>query len=83
MAAKAGSFSFDFSGVYTEIKPKELLAYNIDGGRITQIIFTPFEKKIKIVETFEAEKENPMEMQQQGWQNILDHFKKYVESTIL
>jgi hypothetical protein len=33
-----------------------------------------------VVETFEAESENSVELQRQGWQAILDNFKKYVES---
>ena len=32
-----------------------------------------------ITEKFEPEKENPVEMQQAGWQMILDNFKSYVE----
>jgi hypothetical protein len=35
---------------------------------------------IKVTETFEAENENPVEMQRVGWQAILDNFKKYVET---
>ncbi|NJM79533.1 MAG: polyketide cyclase [Flavobacterium sp.] len=80
MAAKDGSFGFDFSGVYTEVKTNEIIAYTMDDGRTVRILFTPFENQIKIIETFEAEKENPIEMQQQGWQNILDSFKKYIEN---
>nr|WP_240723591.1 SRPBCC family protein [Flavobacterium sp. J27] len=79
MAAKDGSFSFDFSGTYTEVKTNELLAYTLEDKRIVRIIFVPIADSIEIIETFEAENQNPMEMQQTGWQNILDNFKKYVE----
>jgi len=34
-----------------------------------------------IVETFEAESTNPLEMQRGGWQAILDNFKIYVEAS--
>ena len=34
----------------------------------------------RIVETFDPEQQNPIEMQRGGWQSILDNFKKYVES---
>lgn len=78
MAAKDGSFSFEFSGTYTAVKPNELLAYTLEDGRIVRIIFVPIKDQIQIIETFEAETQNPMEMQQTGWQNILDNFKKYV-----
>ena len=33
----------------------------------------------KVTETFDPEKENTIELQQMGWQNILNNFKKYVE----
>jgi hypothetical protein len=29
---------------------------------------------------FDANTQNPIEMQQQGWQSILNNFKKYVET---
>jgi hypothetical protein len=32
-----------------------------------------------LTEQFEPEKVNPSEMQQAGWQMILDNFKSYVE----
>lgn len=79
MAAKDGSFSFDFSGVYTEVKPNEIINYTMDDGRIARILFASIENQIKIVETFEAENQNSIEMQQTGWQSILDNFKKHVE----
>jgi len=33
-----------------------------------------------VIESFEAEDENTLELQQNGWQCILDNFKKYVEN---
>jgi len=33
-----------------------------------------------VVESFEAESTNPVEMQKTGWQAILDNFKKHVEA---
>jgi uncharacterized protein YndB with AHSA1/START domain len=80
MEAKDGSFGFDFWGLYDEIKTNELIAYTIGDGRKVKIIFTPAGNSTKIVETFEAEGTNPIEMQKGGWQNILDNFKKYTES---
>lgn len=80
MAAKDGSVSFDIVGTYSAIKTNELLHYTMEDGRIVKIIFVPFEGSVKIVETFEAENQNSMELQKQGWQNILDNFKTYVEN---
>jgi uncharacterized protein YndB with AHSA1/START domain len=80
MAAKDGSFSFDFGGVYTEVIENKLIAYTIEDGRKVNIIFTAAGNEVKITETFEAENENPIEMQKGGWQAILDSYKKYTET---
>jgi uncharacterized protein YndB with AHSA1/START domain len=80
MEAKDGSFGFDFWGVYDEIKTNELIAYTLGDDRKVKIIFTPAGNTTKIVETFEAENTNPVEMQKGGWQSILDNFKKYTET---
>ncbi len=80
MEAKDGSMGFDFGGTYHEIKAKELISYTLDDGRKVDIIFSSEGEQTKITETFEAENTNPVEMQREGWQAILDHFKKYAES---
>ncbi|OAN15418.1 MULTISPECIES: SRPBCC domain-containing protein [Exiguobacterium] len=79
MAAKDGSVGFDFSGVYLEVILYEKLAYTIDDGRHVTILFTANGDETEVVETFEAESTNPPEMQQAGWQAILDRFKAYAE----
>lgn len=81
MAAKDGSFSFDFTGVYTNIEEKSLIEYLMDDGRTAKIVFKPEGDAVKIIETFEAEDQNPIEMQRGGWQTILDNFKKLVEGS--
>ncbi len=81
MAAKDGSVSFDFCGIYTEVLPLELIAYKIEDGRTVQITFEKIsDNETKVTETFDPETENPAEMQQAGWQAILDNFKTYTES---
>ncbi|HEX9513576.1 MAG TPA: SRPBCC family protein [Puia sp.] len=80
MEAKDGSFGFDFGGVYDEVKTNEIIAYTIGDGRKVVIHFTGEGNKTKVVETFEAEGTNPIEMQRGGWQSILDNFKKYTEA---
>jgi uncharacterized protein YndB with AHSA1/START domain len=80
MAAKDGSFSFDFGGVYTNVQPHKLIEYTIGDGRKVKIAFAASGKQTKITETFDAEQENPIEMQRGGWQSILDNFKKYTEN---
>jgi len=80
MQAKDGTSGFDFSGVYDEIKTHELISYTMDDGRKVKITFHGPKNETKVVETFEAESTNSMEMQREGWQSILDSFKHYVET---
>ena len=80
MAAKDGSFSFDFGGEYTKVDPSKTIEYTMGDGRKVQVYFTEEKGQSHIVETFEPESMNPVEMQRGGWQAILDNFKKYTES---
>lgn len=80
MEAKDGSFGFDFGGTYNEVVPHEKISYTMDDGRKTDVMFIPDGNGTKVIETFEAEETNPVEMQQGGWQAILDNFKKYTET---
>jgi uncharacterized protein YndB with AHSA1/START domain len=82
MEAKDGSFGFDFWGIYDEVKSNELIAYTMGDGRKVSILFSTDGNTTKLVETFEAENENPVEMQRGGWQAILDNFKAYTEASI-
>jgi uncharacterized protein YndB with AHSA1/START domain len=79
MAAKDGSMSFDFGGVYTKLEPLKTIHYTIDDGRKVQISFQRQGNDTRLLETFEAESTNPVEMQRGGWQAILDNFKTYTE----
>lgn len=80
MAAKNGSFEFDFEGVYDEVQLYRSIAYTLLDGRKVRIDFTQQENKVKIVEAFEAESSHSFEMQKTGWQSILTNFKKLVEA---
>ena len=80
MEAKDGSFGFDFGGVYDQVKTNELIAYTMGDGRKVVVNFTANGNETKIVETFDAEETHSIEMQQGGWQAILDNFKKYTEA---
>ncbi len=79
MEAKDGSAGFDFGGVNDIITPNEYIEYTIDDGRKVKIYFKADGNKTKVTETFEAEDTNSIDMQQGGWQAILDNFKKYTE----
>ncbi len=80
MAAKDGSFSFDFGGIYDTVKPNEYIAYTLGDGRKVNIQFAGEGNTTKVTETFDPENQNPAEMQRGGWQAILDNFKKYTET---
>ncbi len=80
MEARDGSIGFDFWGIYDEVKPNELIKYTIGDERKVKVTFTKEGNKTKVVVDFEAENTNSIEMQKNGWQSILNNFKKYVES---
>lgn len=80
MEARDGSEGFDFGGVYDEVKPMEYIAYTMGDGRKVAVHFSAQSDQTKITETFEAESTHTEEMQRNGWQAILDNFKRYTES---
>lgn len=80
MEAKDGSFGFDFEGIYDAVVNHELISYNLADGRNVKIIFIDKGYQTEVIETFDAENENPVEMQREGWQAILNNFKNHTES---
>jgi uncharacterized protein YndB with AHSA1/START domain len=81
MEAKDGSFGFDFGGVYDDVRLNEGIAYTLEDGRKVTINFIRQGDETKVIETFDAENTNPIEMQEAGWQAILDNFKKYINNS--
>ena len=80
MEAKDGSMGFDFGGVYDAVRTNEYIEYTLGDDRKVKINFSAQGNKTKVVESFEAENTHSIEMQQGGWQAILDNFKKYTEA---
>lgn len=80
MEAKDGTAGFDLEGTYTHVEEYKKIEY-IMGDRKVKIEFVAQDVGCVVTESFEAEDENSLEMQQAGWQAILDNFKKHVEST--
>ena len=80
MAAKDGSMYFEFEGIYHEIIPFKKIRYQLLDDRRVEIYFEETADGVHLVEHFEPETENPHELQRGGWQAILNHFKKYVET---
>lgn len=79
MEAKDGSFGFDFEGIYDEVEINKLLTYSLADNRKVSISFSAESNQTLVTEVFEPEEENAVEMQQAGWQSILNNFKKYTE----
>jgi len=82
MEAKDGSLGFDFAGVYERVVSHEHITYSMIDGRKVTIDFSAENNKTKVVEIFEAEPTHSTELQQSGWQAILDNFKKVAESKV-
>lgn len=81
MEAKDGSFSFDFWGTYTAVNPPTELAYTLGDNRKVSIQFVANGDETTVIEQFEAEQTNPVDMQRVGWQAILDNFAAYAVRT--
>lgn len=79
MEAKDGSFGFDFNVTYTAVIPHKKISYIMEDGRNANLKFEDLGSTTKIVIDFEAETENPVDMQRNGWQAILNNFKDYAE----
>jgi len=79
MEAKDGSFGFDFKAIYDEVIKHNKIAYTMLDGRQAITNFKILGNDTHVTTTFDAENENPVEMQKNGWQAILNNFKKYVE----
>lgn len=88
MAAKDGSFQFDFSARYDVVEPMTRLVYTmgemkeyfLDAGRQVEVLLEETSEGIKLTEIFDAEDVHSADMQIAGWQSILGNFKKYTES---
>ena len=79
MEAKDGSFGFDFEAVYEEVIRHEKIVYKLEDGREVITDFEDVADNTRVVTVFDAENQNPEDMQREGWQAILDNFKRYVE----
>lgn len=80
MEAKDGSFGFDFEAIIDDVIPLEKLSYTMLDGRKAEILISKTANGTYVSVEFEAETENPIEMQKAGWQAILNSFKNYTES---
>jgi uncharacterized protein YndB with AHSA1/START domain len=82
MEAKDGSQGFDFEGTYTRVVPQKSLEYRMSDGREVQVEFVERAGGVLVKTTFDAETENPPELQREGWQAIQDNFGRHVERSL-
>lgn len=80
MEAKDGSFGFEFEAVYSAISEPNSFMYTMPDGRNVEVQFTAQESGTLVEVAFDAETQNPIDLQRQGWQAILSNYKKYTES---
>ena len=81
MSSKDGKNSFDFVGMYTEIKPLQNIEITLGDGRKVSVSFEAVDDQNTIVtESFDTEETNSVDLQRTGWQAILDNFRIYCES---
>lgn len=78
MEAKDGSFGFDFEGTYEEVEAPHALTLVL-GDRKARTTFEPVPGGTRVETNFDAESQNPVEMQRAGWQAILDNYRKHAE----
>jgi uncharacterized protein YndB with AHSA1/START domain len=79
MEAKDGSEGFDFGGTYDEVVTHQVISYKMDDSRSVRVTFAADGDRTVVTETFDPENENPVEMQREGWQSILESFRAHVE----
>ena len=80
METKNGSVGFDHAGRYDKILLHQLIEYTVDDDRRSVIVFSTNNDSTTVTETFEPEPQNPVDMQKEFCQSVLNNFKKYVES---
>ncbi len=80
MEARDGSMGFDFEAIFDEIRAKEKVAYTMGDGRKADIYFEEHNGGTHVNIHFDPDPTHPVGMQRDGWQAILNNFKKYVET---
>lgn len=79
MSMKDGTSGIDYNGKYLDVIKGKLLKSELEDGRIVTVVFSEQGFETEIIQAFEAEESNSVEQQQEGWNAILQNFKKYCE----
>lgn len=80
MEARDDDIGFDLMGIYDTIISLKRISYHLEDNRNVEILFEEFEGYTTVTEIFDTEEQNPIEIQSQGWQAILDNFRRYTEN---
>jgi uncharacterized protein YndB with AHSA1/START domain len=83
MAARDGSAEFDFEGVYSVVDHQKRIEFSMSDGRRVIVQFGPEGEGTRVTESFDPESEHSEDMQRQGWQAILDNFRKHAEASFV
>jgi uncharacterized protein YndB with AHSA1/START domain len=78
MASKDEPVAFDFEGTYEAIETHKKIVYKIADGRKVLVKFDVLDDKVILTEIFEPENVHSIALQRDGWQAILDNFKKHI-----
>lgn len=70
---------FDFAGEYNSLELYKHIEYTLGDGRKVRVTFSPKGTGTRVSEIFETELVNTVDRQQEGWQAILNNFKRYAE----
>lgn len=81
MASRDGKMSFDFEGIYDEVIEHKKISYSLADGRKVEVIFENTDEGISVIESFDPENVHSLEMQREGWQAILDNYKRHTENS--
>jgi uncharacterized protein YndB with AHSA1/START domain len=70
---------FEFVVTITKCVDREYVQYKTEDNRVVDIDFVSLGSASLVTITFDAENENPLELQKEGWQSILENFRIFCE----
>lgn len=77
---KPAVVNFDFSGRYEVVSPENYVEYILGDGRKLKVLFGNVAEGVHIQLSIDAEHSHGVSIQKEGWQSLLDSFRRYVES---
>lgn len=81
METRDGTQGFDYRGEYMNVIQYKVLESVLDDGRKDKVEFMSNGRHTRLLQTFEANDTDPVEMQQHFCQAVVESFKHYAKST--